>query len=224
MTEPGTSNEPAGPGSSVAEEWNALHLCCMRATGVIVGGALYLLHNSSGIYGTNDPSRHRTANLWEMTDPSGRWTIDQINAAVRGVDALLPADVENWLPTNDGWSYPLPMLPITCTDWTSDSGPLKHYGATNGPEWVSLAHGIKDHFTFKAVQDCTYTAYDPVTHAVVSSGSLRAGESVTLPGAPVVGDEEMDRQCAYILRGTTGATLLQVPKRRINRDESGAQR
>jgi hypothetical protein len=193
---PGSSNEPAGPGSSVAQEWNPLHLTMMRATSILCGAACYVLHNGAGIYGTADPARRRTANLWEMPG------IDTIMAAVRGIDVLLPQDLENFRPANDGWYPPNAQHPIHVTEWHEDVGPVKNYGAVAGDgRFVVMPHGIKERLSFDVRYPCVWTAFDPMTLSAVETRIMRPGETYSLPGASAGGSNEESRNCAYIIVG-----------------------
>ena len=163
----------------------------MRATGIMVGGAAYILHNSSGIYGTNDPSRHRTANLWEMTDPTGHgWTIDQINAARPVIDTLLPVNGE--LGTGQRW---LDRAAADAADHLSRVERARWPGEAlrrdDGDGWISMPHGIKALLASRRCGRAPTPRTDPLTDAVVSKGELQEDAIVTLPRcADIVGDKE----------------------------------
>jgi len=118
--------------------------------------------------------------------------IDRIMEAVRGIDAILPAGLENWTRTNDGWASPL--IPLRAAVWDAATGPVKHYAALKDSQFVQMPHGIKDRLVLEATRDCAFKAYDPMTSKVAFEASLKAGERVTLPGAP-------DRHAAYIIVG-----------------------
>ena len=62
------------------------------------------------------------------------------------------------------------------------TGPVKHYAALSGDDFVQMPHGIKDRLVLEASRDCTFKAYDPLTLKAVFDGSVKAGERVTLPG------------------------------------------
>ena len=193
---PGSSNEPAGPGSSVAQEWNPLHLAMMRATSILCGGGCYVLHNGAGIHGTENPSQRRTANLWEMPG------IDTIMQAVCGVDELLFPDLENFKPANDGWYPPNAQHPIHVTEWHDGVGPVKNYGAVNADgRFVVMPHGIKERLSFGVQYPCVWTAFDPMTLSAMETRTMHPGQTYSLPGASASGSEEESRNCAYIIVG-----------------------
>lgn len=179
-------NEPIGPASSVRSCDDPLVLTMLRATGIMCGGGAFVLHNGAGVSGLPDPGRGRTPNLWEMPN------IDRIMEAVRGVDAVLPAGLENWTRTNDGWAAP--KIPLRAALWDASTGPVKHYAALKDNQFVQMPHGIKDRLVLDASRDCTFEAYDPLTLKAVFEGSVKAGERVTLPGDP-------NRHAAYIIVG-----------------------
>jgi hypothetical protein len=179
-------NEPIGPASSVRPCDDPLQLTMLRATGILCGGGAFVLHNGAGVSGQPDPGRGRTPNLWEMPN------IDAIMDAVRGIDAILPAGLENWTRTNDGWAAP--KIPLRAAVWDASTGPVKHYAALKDNQFVQMPHGIKDRLVLEANRDCTFTAYDPLTLQPVGAGSVKAGERVTLAGDP-------NRHAAYIIVG-----------------------
>jgi hypothetical protein len=179
-------NEPIGPASSVRPCDDPLILTLLRATGILCGGGAFVLHNGAGVSGLPDPGRGRTPNLWEMPG------IDGIMDAVRGIDAILPAGMENWTRTNDGWAAP--KIPLRAAVWDASTGPVKHYAALNGDEFVQMPHGIKDRLVLEASRDCTLKAYDPLTLKTAYDGSVKSGERVTLPG-------DANRHSAYIIVG-----------------------
>jgi len=179
-------NEPIGPASSVRPCDDALILTMLRATGILCGGGAFVLHSGAGVSGLPDPGRGRTPNLWEMPN------IDVIMDAVRGIDAILPAGVENWTRTNDGWAAP--KIPLRAAVWDAATGPVKHYAALSGDQFVQMPHGIKDRLVLEASRDCTLKAYDPLTLKIAFEGTVKAGERVTLPG-------DADRHAAYIIVG-----------------------
>jgi hypothetical protein len=179
-------NEPIGPASSVHPCDDPLLLTMLRATGILCGAGAFVLHNGAGIFGLPIPESGRTANLWEMPN------IDRIMDAVRGVDAILPAGLENWTRTNDGWAAP--KIPLRAAVWDAGTGPVKHYAALQDDRFVQMPHGIKDRLVLEATRDCTFAVYDPLTLGAVFEGSLKAGERTTLPGEP-------NRHAAYIIVG-----------------------
>lgn len=188
-------NEPKGPGSSVSACNDPLRLAMNRVVGIICGAGAYVLHNGAGVFGvehTHSSGVHRTANLWEMPG------IDAVMTAVRGIDRLLPEGIENWQHANTGWTPPNPVHPFDIP-WAGDGGTRpgvdKAYCAL-GPDgrFVFAPCGVKDFADMTAKADCEIKVSHPITHDTVLEGTVVAGETVRLAGAP-------DQSAAYVVVG-----------------------
>jgi hypothetical protein len=170
-----TSNEPPGPNSSGETNDNPLQLAMMRATGVLSGGALYVLHVGDMVAGRVDPAHNRHANLWEVPN------IDAILKAARGVDKLLPLGIEDWLKFNNSWGGH-PLTTDAFFGDGADHGVNRNYAAVNGGQFVVVVNGVLKQASFKVTSACHVDAYDPVTLAIKDSVDLAAGQQWTLPG------------------------------------------
>lgn len=168
---PTSQNEPCGPGSSVAACSDPMLLSMARAGGIMCGAGAYVVHNAAGVYGVPDPSKGRTANVWEMPG------IDDICRAVKGVGSLLPPDMPNWTPANAGWTPPLPVSPFDV------SGDLnKCYSATGGDSFVVMPLGVRT-CDLRAKRRVEMQVYDPVTRQPIAALMLPAGQSYTCPSS-----------------------------------------
>jgi len=177
-----------------------LLLAMTRALGICCGGASYVLHVAQGVTGTADPNHGRPENMWEVPN------IDAMMAAVRGIDALLPAGVENWKVVNNGRStHPLPL-----TDkgfWYQPEAPdrapaiHKNYCAVNERDFVIPLIGVRSAGETGpcpvgvARAACHVEAFDPLTQQLVAVADLAPGQTWSLPG-------RADTHVAYIIRGS----------------------
>ena len=194
------NNEPAGPGSSVSTNDSPLQLAMMRALGVIMGGAGFVLHTGTGVFG--DGKGHptagpRPANFDEIAN------IDAIVAALRGIDVLLPDGVENWKVqisrnTSSG-SRVSPFTPHNHWEGPSGDGVNKAYSsiASDG-RWIQMPTGVRGHVVLTA----SYPLRDVVVYDPLSlqpregvKTSYGQGETLDLPGGGT------DAMVAYIIQG-----------------------
>ena len=195
------NNEPPGPSSSVNTNTSPLQLAMMRALGVMCGGTGYVLHTGTGVFG--DGQGHptagpRPANFWEIDD------IDAIVAAVRGVDPLLPAGVENWQVANtqhlSGNVVPFQVSKDQHWEGSKGTGVNKAYAAL-APDGrvIQMPIGVRGHVSMTASYPLTgVTVFDPVTAQPVAGLTDRSfvrGEVLDLPGGG------QDAMVAYIIHG-----------------------
>lgn len=198
---PTWNNEPEGPQSSVVSMTNTLQLTCTRLLGIMCGGAGYVLHVGQGVTGTASPAYGRPENMWEVV------SIDEIMAAVRGCDDLMPQGVENWRVVNNGRSdHPLQLDPVTGF-WESgihDRAPAvnKNYAALapNGVDFVVMLIGCKSAGTVGPVPGgkprrlCYVRVIHPVTKEVITEQHLTTGEMLQVPGRG-------DSMAGYVVQG-----------------------
>jgi hypothetical protein len=179
---PFSSNEPIGPGSSVAAENDPIKLVMAAAFAWTANLPMYVFHSSAGVFG-REPF-----------------------AAMAGVgdyvhlQKILPADLPNW-QRNDGREASAPFTAFAngqADKWWPEvanqtNGVVRNTGATKGDEFVALPIGILDGgVTLQARRPMTFRAYNPLTGAVVTNVALNAGGEVRLPRG--LG--------AYIIRGS----------------------
>ena len=196
------SNEPAGPGSSVATNTNPLQLAMMRAVGVMCGGTGFVLHTGTGVFGDgvgHPTAGPRPANFWEIDN------IDAIVDAVNGINKLLPEGVENWRViisrnTNSGEGRDAPFTPHDHWEGSERDGVNKAYSALSSDgRWIQMPCGVRGHVVLTASYPLSdVTVYDPLTGRPLpgfENRSFAQGETLDLPG----GGE--DAMVAYVIQG-----------------------
>jgi hypothetical protein len=173
---------------AVSRQITVLQLAMMRATAIICGGAMYVLHVGDMVAGRENPAIRRHANVWQVHD------IDKILRAVRGIDELLPEGVENWSKLQQGRD----VVPLTADAFISsggDHGVSSVYVAADDARFVMVVNGVLRHVTFTATAACRVTAFEPLTRTTVSTATLAPGQKWTLAGRE-------DTMTAYIVHGT----------------------
>ena len=189
---PVISNEPIGPGSSVAEERDPIKLCSAAVVAYLANLPAYVYHTRAGVYGYE-----------KCCPPEGS---EEPFEATPGIDAfqnlrrLLPADLPNW-ERNDGLESSAPLT-IFCQDepnryWTeaatATDGCHRNFGARKGDEFICYPMGIRqDGVWLQARVPLHMKVFDPLSGQAVLEARLRADERLHLPIGPG----------AYVCRGT----------------------
>lgn len=178
-----TSNEPIGPQSSVAEDWDPLRLALSYLTTFVSGNAAYIYHCGAGIRGGGqaDLNRGRFANVWDY--PAG------ILDAMRNAVAILPAGCANWTRYNANWGgFPWPGL----NDATVDGRLLRAYCTIGGRQVVLVMLEQKAPITTAALTGYRMTRHDLLTGSILSVEDVSAGAQWTVhptqPGSLFVGE------------------------------------
>jgi hypothetical protein len=169
---PVSHNEPIGPRSSVREEMDPVRLAMLRAVGIINGVHGFVLHNGAGVAGKVDPGHNRPANLWEVPG------INDIMAAVRGVDKMLPPGAGNGQHWNNGWAGNPFNVDAFWVDG-GDHGLNRNYTVATPDGWVSTAAGVKNYAIYTATKSSKVEVYD-VLKGKVKEVELEAGEKFRL--------------------------------------------
>lgn len=172
-----SANEPIGPLSSVASDSDPMRLAFNRAVGILNGTGAWVLHNGAGVYGKVDPAHGRPADLWEVPG------IDRIMAAVRGVDAWLPANLPNWQHFNHGWAgepTTADSIWIDSQAGDRDHGVVRNYQARSGGRWLAFPLGIKDRVGLRVNQASEIQVIDLAGDGVIDQRTVGAGEVVQL--------------------------------------------
>lgn len=189
---PVISNEPIGPGSSVAEERDPIKLCSAAVVAYLANLPAYVYHTRAGVYGYE-----------RCCPPDGA---EETFESMPGVDAfrhlgrLLPADLPNW-ERNDGLESSAPLTAF-CQDvpnryWTetptATDGCHRNFGARTGDEFICYPMGIRqDGVWLQARVPLRMKVFDPLSGQSVLETRLRVGERLHLPVGPG----------AYVCRGT----------------------
>jgi hypothetical protein len=190
---PVLSNEPIGPGSSVAAESDPIKLCSAATFAYLANLPGYVFHSRTGIYGYEN-----------CCPPSGARMLFENTA---GIDAfchlrrILPPDLASWA-RNDGIE---PRAPFTvfCSGkpnhyWPDVRQPadgcVRNIGSSKGGQFLCLLMGILDGgVTLEARHAARFQIFNPLTGGVITNLTLEAGRRFTLPQGPR----------AYIIKGST---------------------
>jgi hypothetical protein len=200
---PVISNEPIGPGSSVAAESDPIKLCSAAAFAYLANLPGYVFHSRAGIYG------------YEKCCPPGGDTLRFEDTA--GIDAfrqlrqILPPDLASWT-RNDGIEPSAPFT-VFCDDqpnryWPDmdrpTNGCVRNIGSTSSNLFVSLPMGILGGgVTLEARRAVRFEVLNPLTGAVVTNLALNAGKTFTLPQGPG----------AYVVKGELKWSTAPAPNR-----------
>ena len=170
------NGEPIGIGSSVAQDTDPLRLACAAAVTWLTGGALHIVHTGAGVYGvpmTHPTAGYRPANLYEQP------TLGPTFSAIAALRGLLPPDLPTWQRQNHHWpGHPFTFDPYQPGDESlaHDFGCVRAYAATLGSDFVCLPVGVMvtpatPSFVMSPKQAMAWTTYDPLTGAVLETGS-----------------------------------------------------
>lgn len=189
---PVTSNEPIGPGSSVATENDPIKLCAAAMFAYIANLPAYVYHTRAGVYG-----------YFTCCPPSGAEARFENMAGINAyqfIRTILPADLASWV-RNDGLEASAPFT-VFCngqpnTYWPTVPSPTsgcdRNIGSAKGKEFVCFPMGILGGgVTLQARRAVKFQVFNPLTGAAVSNLTMNAGNSMTLPQGPG----------AYILKGS----------------------
>jgi len=188
---PFSSNEPIGPGSSVAAENDPIKLVMAAAFAWAANLPMYVYHTSAGVFGRE-----------KFEDMPG---VGDFAHLLR----ILPPDLPNW-QRNDGREPSAPFTAIAngqANKWWPEvsnptNGVVRNTGATKGDEFVALPIGILDGgVTLQARRPMEFRVYHPLTGGVVTNLTLKAGGELRLPRGPG----------AYIIRGSFRDAGTQTP-------------
>jgi hypothetical protein len=171
---PVISNEPIGPGSSVAAENRANRLVMAAAFAYVAKLPAYVFHSEAGVFGKS-----------RFEETPG---IDRFGHLAQ----LLPNDLPNW-ERHDGRDRDAPFAVFAggqankyITDVAnSEDGCLRMAGSRKGDRFVCVPIGIRSGgVQLEAKQAVSFSVYDPVTGELLMSMTARARERVKLPRGP----------------------------------------
>ena len=171
---PVSSNEPIGPGSSVASESDPIKLCSAAAFAWIASLPAYVFHSSAGVY-----ARDR------FEDTPGV-------CVFRHLRDILPANLANW-ERHDGIEPEAPFT-VFCNGqpnryWPdvpgATNGCHRNIGSTKGGAFVCLPMGILEGgLTLAARRPLRFEVFNPLTGLAVTNAVLNAGDRFVLPQGP----------------------------------------
>lgn len=170
---PASSNEPIGPGSSVATEHSGIRLVMAAAFAWTAKLPMYVFHSKAGVMGKT---------RFEET-PSIR--------DFRHLQKILPPDLAGW-HRNDGKQDEAPFtifaggLPNRHAAEVPESqdGCVRNTGSRKEDRFVCVPIGIrKGGFQIEAREEVAFDAIDPLTAKILLSAKMRAGERMVLPAS-----------------------------------------
>lgn len=156
---PVISNEPIGPGASVASEKDPIKLVMAAAFAYVAKLPSYLFHSEAGVFG-----RTRFEDMI---------AIDRFKALLR----ILPQDLPNWR-RNDGKGPEAPLR-------VPEESCVMNAGSRKGNDFVCIPVGIQPGgLELEASMPARLEVFDPLTVEQLMSASLKAGERLRLPSGP----------------------------------------
>lgn len=171
---PVISNEPIGPGSSVASERAPIRLVMAAAFAYVAKLPAYVFHGEAGVRGKT-----------RFEDTVGI-------ECYRELLQLMPPDLPNW-KRFEGKEQEAPLKVFAGEQpdkyWpdveNAPDGCLRSAGTRKGDDFICVPIGIRaGGLELEARSPLRLTAYDPLTGATVKSTTLKAGERVKLPAGP----------------------------------------
>jgi hypothetical protein len=158
---PVASNEPIGPGSSVAQQRDPLKLVCAAAVAWMSGLPMYVYHCDAGVFGQT-----------RFKDQPG---IGDFAA----MQKLLPGDIANWTAHNCAE----PGAPLRLITDADAPAPPRLLACTRGNDLVALAFALDhaDRAQVRAQRDIDVELMDPLSGQVVSRQQRRAEQQLSIP-------------------------------------------
>ncbi len=171
---PASSNEPIGPGSSVAAELEPIRLVSAAAFAYIAKLPMYVFHCEAGVFGKQ---------RFEETP-----AINAYGPLLR----LLPGDMANW-QRNDGKEAAAPFTSFAAGKpdryWpevkSSPDGCVRNIGSRKGDQFICLPIGIRaGGLKLAARHAMRFSVYDPLTGKGILTATKKHGEEIDLPAGP----------------------------------------
>ncbi len=168
---PASSNEPIGPGSTVATENSGIRLVMAAAFAWSAKLPMYVFHSKAGVMGKS---------RFEET-PSIR--------DFRHLHEVLPPDLPGWR-RNDGKQNEAPFTvfaggqPNRYTPEVPESqdGCVRNIGSRKEDRFVCVPIGIREGgLQIEAREEVAFDAIDPLTAKTLLSAKMSAGERIVLP-------------------------------------------
>jgi hypothetical protein len=154
---PVSSNEPIGPGSSVASETDPAKLVLAAAFAFASRLPMYVFHSEAGVFGRS-----------RFEDTPGVTSFRQLKR-------VLPADLPNWR-SGDATDQSSPVRTDGC---------VRLVWCRKGDRLVCVAVGLEPNgMTLGARMELELRVTDPVTCKTLGQFRLEAGDAIRLPGGP----------------------------------------
>ncbi len=171
---PVSSNEPIGPGSSVAKENSTIHLVMAAAFAYVAKLPMYVFHSEAGVHGRS-----------RFEDTPGVKDFAHLSE-------ILPHDVPNWR-RNDGREKGAPFTVFADGQpdrfWpdmpVSRDGCLRNIGSRNGDRFICVPIGIREQgLQLQARENMQFDVFDPLTGAIITTAEMKKGARLRLPQGP----------------------------------------
>ena len=171
----GSSNEPIGPGSSVAAENDPVKLVAAALVTYVSGLPMYVYHSKAGIRGHE-----------ELADMPGVGGFIHLKTVV-------PNDLASWTPKNAHWpDSPFRVYARDAAgkqvgdkrwpDLPDGTGAVRVYGAIRDADFFVVAIGVKGTLTLEPRRGAEFDVIDPMTGKVLQHQRLDAGRRFDLAG------------------------------------------
>ncbi|WP_428938604.1 hypothetical protein [Fontivita pretiosa] len=188
---PVSSNEPIGPGASVAQETDPIKLVSAAAFAYMAKLPMYVYHTDAGVFGnTRFEDKPGVGSFWHL-------------------HRLLAGDIANWT-RNDGLEAAAPFTVFANGQpnkywWQGIANPTSgvsgNLSTIRDDRFYTLPMGIlPGGAELQARRDMTFQLFNPLTGQVVLETTKRAGERFTIAQGPQ----------AYIVKGTFAAPAQQA--------------
>lgn len=171
---PISSNEPIGPGASVASEQSRIRLVMAAAFAYAAKLPMYVFHSEAGVFG-----KTRFQDAPAVSD-------------FRHLLTILPQDLPNWR-RNDGTGKDAPFIVFAKGKpgrfWPeipeSRNGCVRNVGSRKADRFVCVPIGIRENgLRVQARASMRFEAFNPSTGEVVVTAALGIGEQLVLPAGP----------------------------------------
>jgi hypothetical protein len=171
---PASSNEPIGPGASVAAETSSIRLVMAAAFAYAAKLPMYVFHSRAGVFG-----KTRFEDMPAIKE-------------FRHLKEILPADLPNW-QRNDGKQKEAPFTVFADGQpnryWpdipASSDGCVRNIGSRKEDRFICVPIGIREKgLQLQAREDLQFDAFDPLSGEVIKSATMKSGDEITLPAGP----------------------------------------
>lgn len=168
---PVSSNEPIGPGASVATETSGIRLVLAAAFAYAAKLPMYVFHSEAGVTGKT------------------RFEDTPAITQFRQLKNILPADLPSWR-RNDGKAAEAPFTVFANGQrdryWPEVAGGrdgcVRNTGSRKENRFVCVPIGIRpEGLPLEAREALEFDAYDPLSGKIVRSAKLKRGEQMVLP-------------------------------------------
>ncbi len=168
---PVSSNEPIGPGASVATETSGIRLVMAAAFAYVAKLPMYVFHSEAGVTGKT------------------RFEDTPAITQFKQLQNILPADLPSWR-RNDGKTAEAPFTVFANGQrdryWpevgSSRDGCVRNTGSRKGNRFVCVPIGIRpEGLQLEMRGALEFDAYDPLSGKIVRSAKLKRGERMVLP-------------------------------------------